>query len=317
MSPNPVVFVCGPTFLDVVMAGLPGAPQLGKEMWVDNSQVSAGGAANQAVALARLGIHTELVTTLGTDRAGRIVREILSEQGVRTTYSEDVDQQSLTVSLAWGGDRAMVTHGTDKAGKLPDIEAPAVLIADLKAIRDNEEVVKKWRKGGTKVIGDVGWDDSGAWRIEDLEPVQHCDYFVPNETELLHYARTFDLRQAFTTLDELVDTDATIILTRGSRGVMVVSDSNWKLPALEVDVVDPTGAGDAFSAGLAAGIAMELPLKNAVSFAQILAGLSLTKPGGAGSTPTLEEMSIQLDSHTLPDVYGMRGVKKLIDALAQ
>lgn len=312
MSASPAIVVCGPTFLDVVMAGLPTPPQLGKEMWVDQSTITAGGAANQASAIGRLGFECELVTKLGSDKAGQVVSSVLEENNVKTTYVTHVDEQSVTVSLAWDGDRAMVTHGSDEGGDLPADFVPAVLVADLKAIATNEDVVRNWRKKGTKVIGDVGWDDSGAWRIEDLEPLALCDYFVPNETELLHYARTYDLHQAVSTITELIDTDATIILTRGARGVVVLNDGYWSLPALEVDVVDTTGAGDAFSAGLAVGLAMGAQTKAAISLALIIAGLSLGKPGGAGATPTVESLPILMKDLEIPKSYDLDAVEKLL-----
>jgi sugar/nucleoside kinase (ribokinase family) len=281
-------------------------------MWVDQSTITAGGAANQASAIGRLGFECELVTKLGSDKAGQVVSSVLAENNVNTTYVTHVDEQSVTVSLAWDGDRTMVTHGSDEGGDLPADFVPAVLVADLKAIAANEDVVRNWRKRGTKVIGDVGWDDSGAWRIEDLEPLALCDYFVPNETELLHYARTYDLHQAVSTIMELVDTDATIILTRGARGVVVLNDGYWSLPALEVDVVDTTGAGDAFSAGLAVGLAMGAQTKAAVSLALIIAGLSLGKPGGAGATPTAESLPILMKDLEIPKSYDLDAVETLL-----
>ncbi|MDO5048987.1 MAG: carbohydrate kinase family protein [Actinomycetaceae bacterium] len=311
----PEIVVCGPTFMDVVMAGLPGAPRLGEEMWVGDSTVTAGGAANQATAIARLGVPCELVTKLGTDRAGQIVRDVLAENNVKTTYATPVPHQSITVSMSWNDDRAMVTHGSDEGGTLPADFTPAVLVADLKAIAANEDVVKSWRSRGTKVIGDVGWDDTGAWRIEDLEPLEHCDYFVPNETEFLHYARTYDLRQAMSTISEFVDTDATFVLTRGARGVAIMKDDkHTTLPAMPVKVVDPTGAGDSFSAGLAAGVAMGADPKAAISLGLIVAGLSLTKPGGAGATPTIGELPILLKVMDVPNSYDLGAVEQLLTA---
>ena len=103
MSASPVIVVCGPTFLDVVMAGLSTPPQLGKEMWVDQSTITAGGAANQASAIGRLGFECELVTKLGSDKAGQVVSSVLEENNVKTTYVTHVDEQSVTVSLAWDG----------------------------------------------------------------------------------------------------------------------------------------------------------------------------------------------------------------------
>ncbi|MDO5033787.1 MAG: carbohydrate kinase family protein [Actinomycetaceae bacterium] len=316
MSTGAQIAVCGPTFLDVVMAGMKEPPRLGAEMWVDSSALTAGGAANQAVAVARLSQPVELITRLGSDRAGGVVRDVLRENNVGTSYATAVDHQSITVSLAWGGDRAMVTHGSDEGGVLPEDFTPAVLIADLRAIGANAEVVRKWRARGTKVIGDVGWDDSGAWRTKDLEPLALCDYFVPNEAEILHYARCYDVREAISMLHQLVETDAQIIVTRGARGVAFGGSGYWTLPALEVDVVDPTGAGDSFSAGLAVAVAAGATDREAVSFALLLGGMSVSKPGGAGSTPTLKELATALNEMEIPAAYDLGFARKIVSGLS-
>ena len=64
------VCVAGPVFLDVVMSGLSHAPRPGEEQWVTGCAVAPGGSANQAVALARLGLPVTLCCDLGEDRAG-------------------------------------------------------------------------------------------------------------------------------------------------------------------------------------------------------------------------------------------------------
>ncbi|MBS5826684.1 MAG: carbohydrate kinase family protein [Actinomyces sp.] len=306
------IAVCGPTFLDVVMAGMPHAPVLGEEMWVESSALTAGGAANQAVAVARLGYPVELITRLGNDRAGQIVRSVLEENKVGTAYATPVECQSVTVALAWDADRAMVTHGSDEGGALPEDFAPSVLIADLRAIDNNVAVVKKWRARGTKVIGDVGWDSTGAWRTSDLLPLAHCDYFVPNETEILHYARCFDVREAVSMIGQLVETDARIVVTRGGRGVVLGPDNYQTLPGISVDVVDATGAGDAFSAGLAVAVANGATEREAVSFALLLGALSVAKAGGAGSTPTASELAKRIEELDIPGSYDLEFVHRFV-----
>ncbi len=306
------IAVCGPTFLDVVMAGMPHAPVLGEEMWVDSSALTAGGAANQAVAVARLGHPVELITRLGNDRAGQIVRSVLEENKVGTAYANSVERQSVTVALAWDADRAMVTHGSDEGGVLPESFTPSVLIADLRAIDKNVEVVKQWRARGTKVIGDVGWDSTGAWRTSDLLPLEHCDYFVPNETEILHYARCFDVRQAVSMIGQLVETDARIVVTRGGRGVALGPENYQTLPGIAAHVVDPTGAGDAFSAGLAVAVANGATDSEAVSFALLLGALSVTKTGGAGSTPTASELTKMIEELDIPGSYDLGFVHQFV-----
>ena len=117
------VCVAGPVFLDVVMGGLQHAPRPGEEQWVSDCAVMPGGAANQAVALARLGAPTSLVTHLGEDDAGRLVQTMLERDGIDLSGAVRLPRQSVTTSLAFGGDRAMTTFGTDATPPLADLAA--------------------------------------------------------------------------------------------------------------------------------------------------------------------------------------------------
>ena len=77
--------VYGPTFLDVVMGPLDGPPVPGHEAWVEGALMCAGGAANQAIALARLGAPVRLHSRVGVDQMGVFVDEMLAREGVDTS----------------------------------------------------------------------------------------------------------------------------------------------------------------------------------------------------------------------------------------
>ena len=84
-EPAPSQFaVYGPTFLDVVMGPLAGPPIPGREAWVEGALMCAGGAANQAIALARLGTPVRLHSRVGVDQMGTFVDEMLAREGVDT-----------------------------------------------------------------------------------------------------------------------------------------------------------------------------------------------------------------------------------------
>lgn len=307
--------VCGPTFLDVVMASLPHEPQLGQEIWVDHSRICAGGAGNQATALAKLGVECQLSTCLGEDLAGVTVQKTLEKAHVGLQYAERIDQQPVTVSLAWAGDRAMVTAGALTVASLPPElpVVPRILIANLQTLSENEETVKTWRKKGTIVIGNVGWDDSNQWDLTDLAPLTYCDYFIPNELEITHYGKNSQLANAIEYIRSNTHTEATFVITQGAQGVTIAEKNSpaWSMPALRVSVLDPTGAGDVFTAGFATGILFSRSLRESVSFALFLASLSLSQPGGAGAAPTAQEIVNLLTTAQLPSTYALDWVKNL------
>jgi len=93
-------------------------------------------------------------------------------------------------------------------------------------------------------------------------------------------------------LRQLVNVDGqTLIMTAGSRGALWANgQESGEVPAYTVDVVDTTGAGDAFNAGLAVALAENKPLAAAIAFANATAAMCVTRPGTARSMPRREEV---------------------------
>lgn len=298
------VCVAGPVFLDVVMGGLQHAPRPGEEQWVSDCAVMPGGAANQAVALARLGAPTSLVTHLGEDDAGRLVQTMLERDGIDLSGAVRLPRQSVTTSLAFGGDRAMTTFGTDATPPLADLAAvPTCLVCDLRAVRDNRDTLMRWRGEGRSpwVLADVGWDPTGRWDPHDLDVLDLVDVFTPNEAEALHYTRTPDASSAARALGERV---GTVLLTRGARGVLARTPTEEvELPVVPVPAVDTTGAGDTFSAGFVWAHLHDLPLRAALTTAALAASYTVGRPGGSASSPTLAELACWTRAQDLPQGY--------------
>jgi ribokinase len=86
----------------------------------------------------------------------------------------------------------------------------------------------------------------------------------------------------------------TVILTRGEHGCSYLNPINGELctiPAIPVQVVDTTGAGDAFNAALCYGFSTGLTLEQTIQFAVKAASLSVTKFGAQNGMPTYMELS--------------------------
>ena len=84
-----------------------------------------------------------------------------------------------------------------------------------------------------------------------------------------------------------------VIITLGEKGAYFANASETffsPIASLSKPVVDTTGAGDAFNAGLAVALTENLNIKDSISFASATAGLSTTKIGTANSMPTREEI---------------------------
>ncbi len=290
ISTTPAVYVAGSVFLDIVLCGLSHEPRLGEEQWVSGGALMAGGAANQAVACTRLGLDVELLTYVGTDEAGGLVRRMLDRDEVGLTYATPTERQNMTVALSWSGDRALVTHGVD-AAPLPSDEmpAPAILMASLPYLAAAADQVDRWREAGTVVIADTAWDPTEEWKLTDLDALRPSDIFTPNCAEAKRYARTDSRREAARILADRV---AAVTVTCGSSGTLVGRSSGVvHHPALDVDCIDSTGAGDAFTAGVAAGLVAGFDIDDAVRLGQAAGGWTVQRVGGSAVAPRVSDLA--------------------------
>ncbi len=275
-------------FLDVVFTELPNTPAPGTEVWAAGMGSSPGGIANLAVALSRLGLHTGLIAGFGDDGYGQWCRQVLTDQeGIDTSMSPTFDgwHTPVTVSMAYAGDRAMVTHGHEApvptSGLLEQRATARAVIAEL----DGDPWWQSLRAGGALVFADVGWDGTGAWDPCMLDRLAGCHCFMPNDREAMAYTRTSTPEEA---LERLADLVPCAVVTLGADGAIATDGSTgeWaRVPALPVRAIDPTGAGDCFGAALVAGTLAGWPLQQRLRFAALTAGLAVQQFGGALATP--------------------------------
>ncbi len=282
--------IISPAVWDFVQAELAkGAANQRTQTWVDNCVFTPGGGANQAVALARLGVQSQLRSYIGQDAPGALTRTLLEAEGVNLDALVETPAQSVTVSLSLGHARAMVTSGTNACPPLTGMRKPAALLADLSAISQNRQTILNWRADPHPplVIAEVGWDPDGNWDQSLLDHLDLADIFVPNLEEAISYSQAESPYQAGAWLTQHVPT---VIITRGNEGASVFSGHDQlDVPSPTVNSVDPTGAGDTFSAGLVWALLSGLPLYKAAAVANA-AAWSVPYPGGSAGAPTLQEL---------------------------
>jgi sugar/nucleoside kinase (ribokinase family) len=279
MSDGVDVFLSGLLFHDLVFTGLAQPPKPGTETWSADMGSGPGGIANFAVTLARLGLRTALAAAFGDDRNGRDCWETLEAEGVDLSPSRRVAGWTtpVTVSLAYQGDRALVSHGTEPPaldGTPPRARASVLHLESAPAM---------WPAG--LVFADLGWDPSGQWAPDALALLARCHAFMPNAYEAMSYTRTDTPKAAVTRLADLVPL---AIVTCGPDGALAIDGSTGETAAVEgvaVDAVDPTGAGDVFGASMVAATLAGWPLTDRLRFSCLSAALSVRRPGGSRSAP--------------------------------
>jgi len=291
------VFLHGTVFLDIIFTGLPTLPAGGTEVWAKGMGSCPGGIANLAVATSRLGLSTSLGAAFGDDAYGDFCWRTLEEQeSVDLSRSRRFEgwHTPVTVSMATAGDRSMVTHGHDAPVSANTLigtppTARAVIVDLYEAEPIGSAGASSWADhsaaAGALVFADVGWDPTGHWSPTLLTQLAACHAFMPNAHEAMAYTRTCNAKDALFALADLVPL---AVVTNGAEGSLAVDSSTGEeayVPALNVEALDPTGAGDVFGAAIVLGTLSGWPLADRLAFASACAALAVQQFGGSLAAP--------------------------------
>ncbi|MDF8265875.1 carbohydrate kinase family protein [Luteipulveratus flavus] len=293
-DPQVDVLLQGMVFLDIIFSGLSRMPGSGEELWAEGMGSCPGGAANLAVATARLGLRTSLSAAFGDDDYGDFCWRTLAEQehiDLSTSQRFEHWHTPVTVSIAVDDDRRMVTHGheapepaTTMMGTPPRSRA---VLFDLTPNPREEDVawIRTARDQGALLFAEVGFDGSGVWDPATLGQLDRCHAFTPNAVEAMAYTRTDTPYDALYALADLVPL---AVVTNGSQGALAIDSSTGEeatVPALRVASIDPTGAGDVFCAALTLGTLARWELRHRLNFAALCSSLAVQEFGGSLAAP--------------------------------
>ena len=265
---NPVrVLAVGVHVLDVHVRHVESIPEGSDGQIVDQIRMSpAGTAGGTAVVLSRLGAEVHSAGAVGRDPLAGVLRDLLGHHGVDTSRlvtRDDVQTSASVLPVRPNGDRpAWHCIGANGTFTLDDLDLTTLGDYDVVHLGGPEflggeaaaELLAAARDAGATTSIDLlapGDPDMLEWVAACLP---HVDHFLPNDEQLAGFTGTGDLAAAAKVLlDRGV---GTVAVTCGGDGAMVVSAAGAeRVPAFEVDVVDTTGCGDAFSAGYLLGVA--------------------------------------------------------------
>ncbi len=265
---NPVrVLAVGVHVLDVHVRHVESIPEGNDGQVVDQIRLSpAGTAGGTAVVLSRLGAEVHSAGAVGADPLSGVLRELLGRHGVDTTRlvtRTDVQTSASVLPVRPGGDRpAWHCIGANGTFTLEDLDLTSLDRYDVVHLGGPEflggeasaELLEAARAAGATTSVDLlapGDPDLLEWVAACLP---HVDHLLPNDEQLRGFTGRSDLDGA---ARELIERGAgCVAVTCGGEGALVVTpEAAEKVPAFEVDVVDTTGCGDAFSAGFLMGVA--------------------------------------------------------------
>jgi len=301
---------------DMFVPPLAALPAAGELVATDDFLVAPGGcAANVAVALRRLDVPVAVGGRVGDDLIGELIRRELGADGVDTSGIIAMPgigtSKTVIVTVAGEDRRYLHTFGANAAFTANDILTSAFATAEviylggyliLPSLREDELAARlaEARARGATVILDVVAPSGTRPSLDEMDRLlPHVDYFVPNHDEaraIMGEAEPH--RQA----QLLVGHGArTVMIKLGERGLHVLGGAGgFELDAPPVSVVEPSGAGDAFAAGLAVGILEGLPLEETARLASVLGASACTALGCAAGVFTRAQADAFLREHPLP-----------------
>lgn len=275
-------------------------PRMGETILGNSFALGPGGkGSNQAVACARMGAETHMITRLGQDEFAQMALSTWSGAGVIPHVRQIADSYTgaayIFVENATGDNAIIIAPGAaatidngDVDDNLDVIQSAAVFITQLEQpLPVAHYALKLARKAGVATI----LNPAPAAKLPD-GMLALCDYVTPNETETeeltgIQVQSPEDAERASQALVEMGV--KTPIITLGDKGAYLFG--HGLVPAITAGpVVETTGAGDAFNGGFAAALAEGASTLEAVRTGCATAGISVTRPGTAPSMPTRAEV---------------------------
>lgn len=303
---NAPVLSVGILVADVFVPPVARLPEAGELVSTEDFLVQPGGcAANTAIVLGRLGVPATVVGRIGDDLFGEMVERYLGDRSVDTSgvLRTPGEGTSKTVALSVVGDdrRFFHTFGANGSLRAQDISRDALAEAEvvyvggylvLPALRQGElaESFRHAREHGTTIVLDVvvptDREDLSLDDVRELLPL--ADFFLPNEDEARSLTGAADPREQ---AERIVDAGArTVVIKRGASGAFVRSaDDVLELQAPPIEAIEPSGAGDAFAAGLILGLLEGWSLERCVRYASVLGASACTALGCYAGAFTREE----------------------------
>jgi sugar/nucleoside kinase (ribokinase family) len=295
------VVVFGVYFCDLIFTGLEEMPKLGTELYSSALDVTVGGPFNTVLALHRLGSRVGWSCDFGDDFFSRFVLDYVRNEGLDDALFRvhPFPVRSVTVAASLPQDRAFITYADHRDAPLPvplvQRHRPrAVFLPDLPHGEEARGLYAAAREASCVVHGGLADGEIMLGTPGVEEALRSLDVFTPNLDEALRLTDAGSAEEAVETLAALAPTVAVKLGAEGAIGRR--GGRTARVPAIDVDPFDTTGAGDCFDAGFLHGHLRGDSLEDCLRLGNVCGGLATTATGSR-ATPSLAEAKRRLAEH--------------------
>ncbi len=301
------VLVVGDYCLDLIFTGMPGFLELGAEVVASRFAMTPGGAYIAAVAMHRLGLKVAWAADFGNDDFSRFVQIKAREDGLEDRFfvRHDRPLRYLTVAASYPEDRAFLGY-YDPSPSIPAgfkalsrVRARALYVPGFYCGPLLDLGLPVVRARGMKIVMDgnspetITLETRGARRA-----ARSVDLLLVNAREARRLTGERDLENAGRRLAALA---RLLVVKDGANGAYGWAEGHLlHEPAIPVEPVDTTGAGDSFNAGFLRAWLDARPLRECLRWGNIVGGLSTLALGGTGQVTTpadVEKHLARLQDH--------------------
>ncbi|WP_027340722.1 aminoimidazole riboside kinase [Halonatronum saccharophilum] len=280
-----------------------------------------GAPANVAVGISRLGAKSSFIGKVGNDLMGRFLKKVLDDEGVKTqsmVLTDEAKTGLVFVTLGEGGERSFefyIDPSADTLLREEDINESifkenkllhfgSISLIHQPAARATRYAVDKAKEAGMLISYDPNlrlnlWPDEQRAKDTIISILDKADILKVSEEELEFITGIKDLEKGVKVLSDEYNVDL-IYVTFGSKGSYYYHNGELNfIPAMKVEAVDTTGAGDAFVSGILYNIneinkdLTELnkeEMDNITRFAAVSGALAASQKGAMSALPTLDKV---------------------------
>jgi ribokinase len=287
----------------------------GEKIYIDRYVLGIGGnATNTGVGIARLGLKVGLCAEIGKDEFSRKILDQLKQEDINTNFLSQTDKEtSISIGLNYEGDRTLFTEHVQREHNFDftNLNTKFIYLTSLGNMWETtyQKVLEFKKTNSNKLAfnpGTIQLEKKGKIFMDLLE---QTDYLFVNkqEAEEIIYGKELGITNG---KDDQIKKllyglrglgVKNVIITDGNNGSFVQDENNqfYNLGIEEVNVVEKTGAGDAYTAGFLAAILNEKTIEEAMLWGTLNATSVIQKIGAEEGLLKKTELEEELKSTKL------------------